>query len=225
MNRKQLTGAVIMACIGLMLASVRVEPRVRPHWQKGTASWYGEAFAGRKTASGERFSPKGLTAAHRQLPLGTKVMVKNLETQELEEVKINDRGPYAAPRQRIIDLSKAAADRIGLGGDGVARVEVVVTEDAATPQHPYEEMLYEVQVGAFKEPGEATAVVDQLRERYPAVYIAPRDGPLGRYYRVRMGPFRAPQELRRVAHALQREGHPLFVDEVPARTFWSRDLG
>ncbi len=86
-------------------------------------------------------------------------------------------------------------------------------------------MFYEVQVGAFGDPEKAAAVIDQLRDRYPAVYMAPRDGPLGRYYRVRMGPFRAPQELRQVAHALQREGHPHFVDEVPASAFWSQHLG
>ncbi len=128
MNRKQLIYAVTVACIGVMLASVRVEPRASPYWQKGLASWYGKGFAGRKTASGERFSPKELTAAHRKLPLGTKVMVKNPETQQQVEVKINDRGPYSAPRQRIIDLSQAAAERIGLVGHGVGRVEVAVTE-------------------------------------------------------------------------------------------------
>ena len=80
--------------------------------QVGLASWYGKPHQGRKTASGERFSRQHLTAAHRSLPLGTTVKVTNLRTKRQVVVKINDRGPYAGG-QRIIDLSEAAAKRIG----------------------------------------------------------------------------------------------------------------
>ena len=89
---------------------------------KGKASWYGPGFAGRKTANGERFNPRALTAAHRTLPFGTKVRVTNLSNGKSVVVRINDRGPYAGGR--IIDLSKAAARRIGMLKQGVARVEV-----------------------------------------------------------------------------------------------------
>ena len=89
---------------------------------KGKASWYGPGFAGRKTANGERFNPRALTAAHRTLPFGTKVRVTNLANGKSVVVRINDRGPYAGGR--IIDLSKAAARRIGMLKQGVARVEV-----------------------------------------------------------------------------------------------------
>ena len=88
------------------------------------ASWYGNRFHGRETASGERFSMMQLTAAHRNLPLGTKVIVTNLATNEAVEVKINDRGPYVAGR--IIDLSRAAAGVIGMTAQGVARVAVEI---------------------------------------------------------------------------------------------------
>jgi rare lipoprotein A len=98
--------------------------------QVGLASWYGTRHQGRKTASGERFSRKRLTAAHRSLPLGTKVKVTNLRTKRQVVVEINDRGPYAG-RQRIIDLSEAAAKRIGLLEHGTERVEVVVVEPAS----------------------------------------------------------------------------------------------
>jgi rare lipoprotein A (peptidoglycan hydrolase) len=90
----------------------------------GKASWYGPGFHGRRTASGERFNQFGLTAAHKTLPLGTRVRVTNLATDESVVVRINDRGPYA--RGRIIDLSRGAAAAIGLKGVGnvmIARID------------------------------------------------------------------------------------------------------
>lgn len=91
--------------------------------QVGNASYYGRAFKGRRTASGERFNPQHLTAAHRSLPLGTTARVTNLETGKSVTVEINDRGPHK--RSRSIDLSRAAADRIGLDtDDGLAKVKI-----------------------------------------------------------------------------------------------------
>ena len=92
--------------------------------QEGMASWYGPGFAGRTTSNGEIFDPSQMTAAHRTLPFGTRVRVTSLETGSSVEVRINDRGPFKAGR--IIDLSRAAADRIGMLGSGVARVRVEV---------------------------------------------------------------------------------------------------
>ena len=99
--------------------------------QVGWASWYGTHQQGRKTASGERFSRGQLTAAHRSLPLGTKVQVTNLRTRQQVVVKITDRGPYGGGTRRIIDLSEAAAKRVGLLEHGTERVEVVVVEKAS----------------------------------------------------------------------------------------------
>ena len=99
--------------------------------QVGLASWYGTHQQGRKTASGERFSRGQLTAAHRSLPLGTKVKVTNLRTRQQVVVKITDRGPYGGGKRRIIDLSEAAAKRVGLLEHGTERVEVVVVEKAS----------------------------------------------------------------------------------------------
>ena len=94
----------------------------------GQASWYGGKFHGRKTASGERFDMNGLTAAHRTLPFGTKVRVVNEETGQSVVVRVNDRGPWG--HGRIIDLSRAAAERIGLRHAGVGRVKVEVLKGA-----------------------------------------------------------------------------------------------
>jgi rare lipoprotein A len=98
--------------------------------QVGFASWYGKYHQGRTTASGERFSRNQLTAAHRSLPLGTKVQVTNLRTKQQVVVTITDRGPYAGGT-RIIDLSEAAAKRVGIREHGTERVEVVVVGNAS----------------------------------------------------------------------------------------------
>jgi hypothetical protein len=87
-----------------------------------TASWYGPGYEGKPTASGERFDSNRLTAASKTLPLGSVVRVTNLQNGRSVNVEVNDRGPGA--RSRSLDLSPAAADRIGLSGDGVARVKV-----------------------------------------------------------------------------------------------------
>lgn len=88
----------------------------------GTASWYGRKFQGKETASGEPFNPNDMVAAHRSLPLGTKVRVTNLENGKQTVVTVKDRGPYK--RGRIIDLSKAAANQIGIDDQGKAKVRV-----------------------------------------------------------------------------------------------------
>ena len=90
--------------------------------QVGTASWYGREHAGKPTASGVTFDPDRLTAAHRSLPLGTRVRVTHLASGRSVVVTINDRGPYI--RGRIIDLSRQAADQLGMAVDGLAKVRL-----------------------------------------------------------------------------------------------------
>ncbi len=99
----------------------------RDEVQEGNATWYGAALAGRKTASGERFDPSQLTAAHRTLPFGTWVEVTRVDTGQSVRVRITDRGPFGH-EDRIIDLSRAAAEVIGLVKKGVARVQVRVVD-------------------------------------------------------------------------------------------------
>jgi rare lipoprotein A len=91
---------------------------------KGMASWYGYDWSGNKTASGERFNPEAMTAAHRSLPLGTKVRVINTRNGRSVVVRINDRGPYIGGR--IIDLSAGAARLLGMIGSGIAPVRLEV---------------------------------------------------------------------------------------------------
>jgi rare lipoprotein A len=109
--------ALLIACSG---SARRAQPG---HYDglHGYASWYGEA---QKTASGERFNKRALTAAHRTLPLGTRVRVTNTRNGRSVIVRINDRGPYS--RGRIIDLSEAAARQLGMIDAGVAPVELEI---------------------------------------------------------------------------------------------------
>jgi rare lipoprotein A len=91
--------------------------------ERGRASWYGPRFHGRRTASGETFNMHDLTAAHKTLPFGTRVRVRNLANGQEVAVRINDRGPHV--RGRVIDLSRAAAQQIGLLSMGVATIVVL----------------------------------------------------------------------------------------------------
>lgn len=93
---------------------------------EGAASYYGSELAGNPTASGERFDPEALTAAHRTLPLGSRVRVTNVRTGASVVVRINDRGPFHG--QRVIDLSRAAARQIGMLQRGTARVRMELIE-------------------------------------------------------------------------------------------------
>lgn len=115
--------------------------------ERGRASWYGPGFQGRRTANGERFDMHALTAAHRTLPFGTRLQVQSTVTGLSVEVRVNDRGPYTPGL--IIDLSRAAAQAIGLGAQGVKEVvlaiadpveaelaQALLAEEASKPQRP-----------------------------------------------------------------------------------------
>lgn len=92
--------------------------------ETGVASWYGKKFHGRKTASGERYNQNKMTAAHRTLPFGTRVRVKNRDNGKSVVVTINDRGPFK--KGRVIDVSRAAAKKLDMINSGTARVRISV---------------------------------------------------------------------------------------------------
>lgn len=105
-------------------------PRHDPNYDRtGIGSWYGPGFHGRKTANGETYDQNGFTAAHPTLPLNALVRVTNLENGRSLVLRINDRGPFVG--NRIIDLSRAAADHLGYAHQGTARVRVQVVRTAA----------------------------------------------------------------------------------------------
>ncbi|MCW9708179.1 septal ring lytic transglycosylase RlpA family protein [Fodinibius salsisoli] len=123
---------------------------VKTPLSEGKASWYGPNFHGRITASGEHFNMRDLTAAHPTLPFNTLVWVENKQNGRAVLVRINDRGPYAG--DRIIDLSKSAAQRLGMVGHGVSNVQLFIVKKDSEQQHTASDSwpFYTVQLGLFK---------------------------------------------------------------------------
>ncbi|HYQ16914.1 MAG TPA: septal ring lytic transglycosylase RlpA family protein [Polyangiaceae bacterium] len=102
--------------------------RARPlALQRGSASYYGDSFAGRRTASGATYEPRGFTAAHRSLPFGSVLRVSRVDGGQSVYVRVTDRGPFG-PRGRILDLSRAAAERLGMLRAGVVKIKLEVVE-------------------------------------------------------------------------------------------------
>jgi len=124
-------------------------PAQTPEIMHGVASWYGQEFAGRTTANGEIFDPLLLTAAHRTLPFGTILDVKNSKTGKAVRVRVNDRGPFVG--NRVIDLSYAAAQQIGLVEPGSGDVDLYVVQlgrGEREPPAPYVVTVPETTKGA-----------------------------------------------------------------------------
>jgi rare lipoprotein A len=121
----RLLGTTALLTLLVGCASQNIDPR--GYDETGDASWYGARHHGKRTASGERFDQNALTAAHRQLPFGTRVKVTNLDNDKSVIVQINDRGPHT--RGRLIDLSRAAAEQIGMLRTGTAPVRVQSLSD------------------------------------------------------------------------------------------------
>jgi rare lipoprotein A len=172
---------VVAGCLGLALSScgekrtvrAAVPPQVPPlvgGMEVGLASWYGHPYHGRSSASGEIYDMEQFTAAHRTLPFGTLVRVVNLDNEKSVEVRINDRGPFVD--DRVIDLSHAAAQAIGMIGPGTARVRVEVIQAPAAPPPG----LYAVQVGAFQYRANAEKVRIEMEARYGAARLVLRPG-------------------------------------------------
>jgi rare lipoprotein A len=131
------TLSVLLSFLALILPAVAAD-------EEGLASWYGEPYHGRIAASGETYDMEELTAAHRTLPFGTTVRVNRLDTGASVVVRINDRGPI--PEDRIIDLSKAAAQRIGMIQPGIVPVALQVVRGGSARAR----MVYAVQTGAYR---------------------------------------------------------------------------
>lgn len=163
---------------------------------RGVASWYGEPFHGRRTASGEIYDMHQLTAAHRLLPLGTTLVVTHLANGRSVRVRVNDRGPFV--RGRMLDLSRAAAETLDMLHSGVAPVEFYVVEPPASPPGA----AYAVQVGSFQ----VRANAERLRARLATRYDVRIDGlePEGPF-RVQVGAFAAAQQAEALAQRLATE--------------------
>ena len=163
--------------------------------QRGVASWYGADFHGKRTASGEIYDMHDMTAAHRELPLGSEVEVRNLENGKSVRVEITDRGPFA--KGRIIDMSYAAAKDLGMLKNGTAKVELQILKLGRGPSGPNTTTRFTVQVGAFREKGNALNLQRDLATWRDDVKLVDD----GKWHRVRVGQFRS----LTVAEALRSE--------------------
>lgn len=180
--------------------------------ERGVASWYGPGFHGRKTANGEIYDMHKLTAAHRTLPLGSVVEVRSLTSGRAVTVRVNDRGPFA--KNRILDLSQAGAQTLGMIGNGTDQVEIRVV---AYQGRPGAMGFLRVQVASFAEQANAQALASRLRGQYTDVRVEAVELSGGRRYRVHVGRFTSEQQAEAVASRLeaQFQVEPLVVrDDV-----------
>jgi peptidoglycan lytic transglycosylase len=150
--------------------------------QTGIASWYGAPYHNRRASNGEVYDMNALTAAHRTFPLGSIVRVTNLASGDSVTVRITDRGPFI--EGRIIDLSHAAAEKIGLVRRGTGEVRVELLE---TPRPIETGGRWAVQIGAFEREQEARDIADRLSHRYRTAQVLTFNSPAGDWWvRVRV---------------------------------------
>jgi rare lipoprotein A len=185
--------------------------------ERGLASWYGKGFHGHRTASGEVYNMYEMTAAHKTLPMGTYVRVRNFDNGKTVDVRINDRGPFV--RGRILDLSYEAAKRIGVVGPGTAPVEIIAlgfmqeTKVGERVQRTMVPMDYHagdftIQVGAFRDRQNAVRVRDKLARTYQNAHIVVYESGQGTFHRVRVGRSDKLEQAREYERILEAAGYP-----------------
>jgi rare lipoprotein A len=186
--------------------------------QRGIASWYGTKFHGRSTSSGETYNMHAMTAAHKTLPIPVYVHVKNLDNGRSAVVKVNDRGPFISGR--IIDLSYAAAKKLGVDGPGTANVEISVlsqgeSKPASTVRSiPLQSNLDDdlplfIQMGSFASQMNASNLVKNLLDaNEKAAKISELQTEAGLMYRVRVGPLFDIDEANAILSRLRDKGFP-----------------
>lgn len=200
----------LAAILAVLLINSCNAPRValRPNsfspgfYEQGVASWYGHPFHGCPTAAGEIYDMYKLTAAHKELPLGTRVLVTNLENRRTVTVVVNDRGPFV--KKRIIDLSLAAARKIDMENNGTARVRLDILELPADVKHD-PGLPFAIQFAAYAERQRAETLKESISRSNPAVYIETLRNDQGALYRVRLGWF---AERRLAQEEARRLGFP-----------------
>lgn len=182
--------------------------------ETGYASWYGKKFHGRKTSNGEIYDMFAMTAAHKNLPIPSYVTVTNLENNRKVVVRVNDRGPFHDGR--IIDLSYAAAKKLGFHEQGTAKVRVEYLEAPAGPGQNAVDVAYGntyLQAGAFRSKDSAVTLQRQIADLTGhAVRIQPEPG--RRLYKVLIGPVGNNSEVMKIRRAMQQAnlGDPYLVE-------------
>jgi rare lipoprotein A len=212
---------LLCSCFQMKPATIKGAPhpyKVRGKWyqpisdsknfsQKGIASWYGKKFHGRKTANGEIYNMHALTAAHKTIPLGTWLHVKNLENGKTVDVRVNDRGPFI--QNRIIDLSYNAAIAIGMIGKGTVQVKIkaIPKKQSITIEPLKTKTIYSIQIGSFSDRKNAERYIATLDKTFNNVQIVSVDGA----FKVRVGKFSSRKVSNEAETALINAGYPAFT--------------
>ncbi|WP_136799223.1 septal ring lytic transglycosylase RlpA family protein [Desulfosediminicola ganghwensis] len=166
-------------------------PHAHGFTERGVASWYGKKFHGRTTSNGERYDMYAMTAAHKTLPMGTMLLVKNLENGKETIVRVNDRGPFV--RGRIIDLSYTAANKLDIVQHGLAKVQIVALADttqlaaSASGKKPLPDLYhgeFYVQIGSFSRRDNALRLMKRFTDAGHSALIKTHQGLDRIYYRV-----------------------------------------
>ena len=185
--------------------------------QRGIASWYGKKFHGRKTSSGQVYNMHAMTAAHKTLPLPSYVRVVNISNGRSIIVKVNDRGPFVG--ERIIDLSFAAATKLGVTGPGTAEVEISVLSSPKSQKRPVvrtiplvervaEDVPLFVQLGSFGSESNAQNLIRNLHDANESTAaVSELNTAQGLFYRVRIGPLYDIDEANSVILRLKNKGY------------------
>jgi len=181
----------------------------RVYTETGQASWYGgdDGFAGRPTANGECFNPSDLTCAHRTLPFGTRLEVRNLATGKHTIVRVNDRGPFL--RGRILDVSEKAAKALGIQDTGTARVRIR-TVDAKGKPSPVDPAAvqgdpYTIQVAALANPGNIARLSQELQSAIGPVSLQEAQTKGGvTIKRVRVGTYARLEQAQKAAEEIAK---------------------
>jgi len=179
--------------------------------QEGIASWYGKDFHGKKTSNGEIYDMHAMTAAHKTLPLGVFVKVRNRDNGQETVVRVNDRGPFV--KNRIIDLSYSAAKKLGVDVKGTAPVRIEALgykaggEGYEAPEN-YDSGNYSVQIGSFKDQQNAKRLSDEMKklQGYAEVKTAIVNGE--QFYRVQAGVFTSLQAAEEAEERFADQGYP-----------------
>ncbi len=183
----------------------------RGYRERGIASWYGTKFHGKLTSNGEVYDLYKMTAAHKTLPIPVYVKVTNLDNGRTAIVRVNDRGPFHG--DRVIDLSYAAAVKLGYADKGTARVEIELIDldnkRTTAGSKPVVSPRYYLQVGAFQVKGAALQLQSELAGQHELpVHVSLSEGSPA-YHRVRVGPFTDYLEAERVRRALHSNNYGL----------------
>jgi rare lipoprotein A len=206
--RAALAAAALLG-LALGVSCVRRPPETSATVMTGTASWYGPDFHGRRTSNREIFNMYDLTAAHKSLPFGTRLMVTNLRNGKSVQVRVNDRGPFVG--DRIIDLSYAAARLLEMVGPGTAPVRIEVLGPAPVTATA---SRFWVQVGAFSLKRNAELQLRRVVERYgfPEAVLSVFRTESQVFYRVRI-PAGSRAEAESAARSLAASGLPVIIIE------------